>query len=79
MQGATSPTGLSSHVLIQTHKLDRLFDRVNPCVSQVPCSRADVFASRQLSVVEKRKLMRFLTTVMEETEEQEGEEHHLTC
>lgn len=42
-------------------------------VSQVPCSRADVFASRQLSVVEKRKLMRFLTSCMEETEEQCGE------
>uniref|UniRef100_A0A674NLF8 CHM Rab escort protein n=1 Tax=Takifugu rubripes TaxID=31033 RepID=A0A674NLF8_TAKRU len=42
-------------------------------VEQVPCSRADVFASRQLSVVEKRKLMRFLTSCMEETEEQMGE------
>ncbi|XP_029304234.1 rab proteins geranylgeranyltransferase component A 1 isoform X2 [Cottoperca gobio] len=39
-------------------------------VEQVPCSRADVFASRQLSVVEKRKLMRFLTSCAEETEEQ---------
>lgn len=39
-------------------------------VEQVPCSRADVFASRQLSVVEKRKLMRFLTACMEDTEEQ---------
>uniref|UniRef100_A0A8C9XDM1 Rab proteins geranylgeranyltransferase component A n=1 Tax=Sander lucioperca TaxID=283035 RepID=A0A8C9XDM1_SANLU len=42
-------------------------------VEQVPCSRADVFASRQLSVVEKRKLMRFLTSCVEETEEQRGE------
>ncbi|XP_061926179.1 rab proteins geranylgeranyltransferase component A 1 [Entelurus aequoreus] len=40
-------------------------------VEQVPCSRADVFASRELSVVEKRKLMRFLTSCMEETEERE--------
>ncbi|KAI4785345.1 hypothetical protein KUCAC02_037822, partial [Chaenocephalus aceratus] len=39
-------------------------------VEQVPCSRSDVFASRQLSVVEKRKLMRFLTSCSEETEEQ---------
>uniref|UniRef100_A0AAQ6I9X0 Uncharacterized protein n=1 Tax=Anabas testudineus TaxID=64144 RepID=A0AAQ6I9X0_ANATE len=37
-------------------------------IEQVPCSRADVFASRQLSVVEKRKLMRFLTSCVEETE-----------
>uniref|UniRef100_A0AAQ6IFH6 Rab proteins geranylgeranyltransferase component A n=1 Tax=Anabas testudineus TaxID=64144 RepID=A0AAQ6IFH6_ANATE len=38
-------------------------------IEQVPCSRADVFASRQLSVVEKRKLMRFLTSCVEETEQ----------
>ncbi|KAM9274161.1 rab proteins geranylgeranyltransferase component A 1 isoform 2-T4 [Morus bassanus] len=30
-------------------------------VEQVPCSRADVFNSRQLSMVEKRMLMKFLT------------------
>ncbi|KAK5858092.1 hypothetical protein PBY51_002261 [Eleginops maclovinus] len=42
----------------------------NGRVEQVPCSRSDVFASRQLSVVEKRKLMRFLTSCAEETEEQ---------
>nr|XP_057942599.1 rab proteins geranylgeranyltransferase component A 1 isoform X2 [Doryrhamphus excisus] len=41
-------------------------------VEQVPCSRADVFASRQLSVVEKRKLMRFLTSCMEDAEEHEA-------
>ncbi|XP_029956715.1 rab proteins geranylgeranyltransferase component A 1 [Salarias fasciatus] len=41
-------------------------------VEQVPCSRADVFASRQLSVVEKRKLMRFLTSCMEDTEEHQA-------
>uniref|UniRef100_A0AAQ6IH19 Rab proteins geranylgeranyltransferase component A n=1 Tax=Anabas testudineus TaxID=64144 RepID=A0AAQ6IH19_ANATE len=41
-------------------------------IEQVPCSRADVFASRQLSVVEKRKLMRFLTSCVEETEQQQA-------
>ncbi|XP_044283231.1 rab proteins geranylgeranyltransferase component A 1 isoform X2 [Varanus komodoensis] len=30
-------------------------------VEQVPCSRADVFNSKQLTMVEKRMLMRFLT------------------
>ncbi|NXS38019.1 RAE1 geranylgeranyltransferase, partial [Pomatostomus ruficeps] len=30
-------------------------------VEQVPCSRADVFNSRQLTMVEKRMLMKFLT------------------
>ncbi|CAJ1063198.1 rab proteins geranylgeranyltransferase component A 1 [Xyrichtys novacula] len=48
----------------------RILTYRNGQVEQVPCSRADVFASRQLSVVEKRKLMRFLTSCVEETEEQ---------
>ncbi|XP_054482849.1 rab proteins geranylgeranyltransferase component A 1-like, partial [Anoplopoma fimbria] len=48
----------------------RILTYRNGAVEQVPCSRADVFASRQLSVVEKRKLMRFLTSCVEETEEQ---------
>jgi len=30
-------------------------------IFQVPCSRADVFNSRQLTMVEKRMLMKFLT------------------
>lgn len=34
-------------------------------VEQVPCSRADVFNSKQLSMVEKRMLMKFLTFCME--------------
>ncbi|KAF6389799.1 CHM Rab escort protein [Rhinolophus ferrumequinum] len=34
-------------------------------VSKVPCSRADVFNSKQLSMVEKRMLMKFLTFCME--------------
>ncbi|XP_077402111.1 rab proteins geranylgeranyltransferase component A 1 isoform X2 [Vanacampus margaritifer] len=42
-------------------------------VEQVPCSRADVFASRQLSMVEKRKLMRFLASCLEEKQEEELE------
>ncbi|XP_051903616.1 rab proteins geranylgeranyltransferase component A 1 isoform X1 [Hippocampus zosterae] len=43
-------------------------------VEQVPCSRADVFASRRLSMVEKRKLMRFLASCVEEKEEEEPED-----
>ncbi|XP_075394909.1 rab proteins geranylgeranyltransferase component A 1 isoform X1 [Tenrec ecaudatus] len=34
-------------------------------VEQVPCSRADVFSSKQLTMVEKRMLMKFLTFCME--------------
>uniref|UniRef100_A0A3Q3H3D9 CHM Rab escort protein n=1 Tax=Labrus bergylta TaxID=56723 RepID=A0A3Q3H3D9_9LABR len=50
----------------------RILTYRNGSVEQVPCSRADVFANRQLSVVEKRKLMRFLTSCVEETEEQQA-------
>lgn len=32
---------------------------------QVPCSRADVFNSKRLTMVEKRMLMKFLTFCME--------------
>lgn len=39
----------------------RILTYRNDKVEQVPCSRADVFASRQLSMVEKRMLMKFLT------------------
>lgn len=34
-------------------------------VEQVPCSRADVFNSKQLTMVEKRMLMKFLTFCMQ--------------
>nr|XP_005008714.2 rab proteins geranylgeranyltransferase component A 1 isoform X1 [Cavia porcellus] len=34
-------------------------------VEQVPCSRADVFNNRHLTVIEKRMLMKFLTFCME--------------
>ncbi|KAM9788450.1 rab proteins geranylgeranyltransferase component A 1 [Neosynchiropus ocellatus] len=50
----------------------RILTYRNGSVEQVPCSRADVFASRQLSMVEKRKLMRFLTSCMEDSEEQQA-------
>ncbi|NWT62399.1 RAE1 geranylgeranyltransferase, partial [Erythrocercus mccallii] len=42
-------------------------------VEQVPCSRADVFNSRQLTMVEKRMLMKFLTFCLDY--EQHAEEY----
>lgn len=33
---------------------------------QVPCSRADVFANKTVSVIEKRMLMQLLTSCMEQ-------------
>ncbi|XP_058669972.1 rab proteins geranylgeranyltransferase component A 1 isoform X2 [Ammospiza caudacuta] len=45
-------------------------------VEQVPCSRADVFNSRQLTMVEKRMLMKFLTFCLDyEQHPEEYQEH----
>ncbi|KAJ8405803.1 hypothetical protein AAFF_G00312400 [Aldrovandia affinis] len=41
--------------------ISRILTYRNGKVEQVPCSRADVFGSKQLTVVEKRMLMKFLT------------------
>ncbi|XP_073727247.1 rab proteins geranylgeranyltransferase component A 1 [Misgurnus anguillicaudatus] len=41
--------------------IGRILTCRNDKVEQVPCSRADVFASKQLTVIEKRMLMKFLT------------------
>ncbi|KAH0516266.1 Rab proteins geranylgeranyltransferase component A 1 [Microtus ochrogaster] len=50
-------------------------------VEQVPCSRADVFNSKQLTMVEKRMLMKFLTFCMEYEEHPDEYKDlvHLTC
>uniref|UniRef100_A0A8C4QHV8 Rab proteins geranylgeranyltransferase component A n=1 Tax=Eptatretus burgeri TaxID=7764 RepID=A0A8C4QHV8_EPTBU len=41
--------------------VSRVLTHLNGHLMQVPCTRADVFASRDLSVVHKRLLMKFLT------------------
>ncbi|KAJ0003837.1 hypothetical protein NQD34_010051, partial [Periophthalmus magnuspinnatus] len=48
--------------------VSRILTILNGNVTQVPCSRADVFSSRQLSVVDKRKLMKFLTSCLDEND-----------
>ncbi|KAM6969976.1 rab proteins geranylgeranyltransferase component A 1 [Aplochiton taeniatus] len=53
--------------------VSRILTFRNGRVEQVPCSRADVFGSRQLTVVEKRMLMKFLTFCLDY--EQHPEEH----
>lgn len=35
-------------------------------LNQVPCSRADVFANKTVSVIEKRMLMQLLTSCMDQ-------------
>uniref|UniRef100_A0A8C3MRQ3 RAE1/2 domain-containing protein n=1 Tax=Geospiza parvula TaxID=87175 RepID=A0A8C3MRQ3_GEOPR len=45
-------------------------------VEQVPCSRADVFNSRQLTMVEKRMLMKFLTFCLDYEQHPEEYQDH---
>lgn len=48
----------------------RAVSRVATCMdgklTQVPCSRADVFANKTVSVIEKRMLMQLLTSCMDQ-------------
>ncbi|XP_053130057.1 rab proteins geranylgeranyltransferase component A 1 isoform X2 [Hemicordylus capensis] len=48
-------------------------------VEQVPCSRADVFNSKQLTMVEKRMLMRFLTFCLEYEQHADEYQAHRDC
>uniref|UniRef100_A0A8C4SES2 Rab proteins geranylgeranyltransferase component A n=1 Tax=Erpetoichthys calabaricus TaxID=27687 RepID=A0A8C4SES2_ERPCA len=56
--------------------VNRILTYQNGSVEQVPCSRADVFGSKQLTVVEKRMLMKFLSFCIEY--EQHPEEYERT-
>lgn len=49
----------------------RVLTRLEGRLEAVPSSRSDVFNTKHISVVEKRILMKFLTGVMQETEEEE--------
>ncbi|XP_029462447.1 rab proteins geranylgeranyltransferase component A 1 [Rhinatrema bivittatum] len=48
-------------------------------VEQVPCSRADVFASKQLTMVEKRILMKFLTFCLDYEHHAEEYQDYRDC
>lgn len=52
--------------------VNRVLTYINNHVEQVPCSRADVFSTKNVTVVEKRMLMKFLTFCLK-FEEQEDE------
>lgn len=44
--------------------VDRVLTKLGDEVKSIPCSRADVFNSKSVSVLEKRLLMKMLTTLM---------------
>ncbi|KAI7795643.1 rab proteins geranylgeranyltransferase component A 1 [Triplophysa rosa] len=56
--------------------ISRILTCRNEKVEQVPCSRADVFASKQLTVVEKRMLMKFLTFCLDFEQHPEEYQDH---
>lgn len=45
--------------------MTRVLTWLDSHLEPVPCSRADVFATRHVTVVEKRMLMKLLTACME--------------
>ena len=45
--------------------VNRILTYLNTKIEDVPCSRADVFSSKLISVIEKRMLMKFLTFCVE--------------
>ncbi|XP_030064890.1 rab proteins geranylgeranyltransferase component A 1 isoform X1 [Microcaecilia unicolor] len=57
----------------------RILTFQNGKVEQVPCSRADVFASKQLTMVEKRMLMKFLTFCLDYEQKAEEYQDYKDC
>ncbi|XP_075042332.1 rab proteins geranylgeranyltransferase component A 1 [Mixophyes fleayi] len=57
----------------------RILTYHNGRIEQVPCSRADVFASKQLSMIEKRTLMKFLTFCADYEEHIEEYQEYKDC
>lgn len=51
--------------------ITRILTYIDGRVEEVPCSRADVFSSNAISVVEKRMLMKFLTFCLEFEQQQD--------
>jgi Rab proteins geranylgeranyltransferase component A len=55
--------------------VDRIASHFDNKIITVPCSRADVFNNKDLNVVEKRILMKFMQTCMNSSENTELVEH----
>ncbi|XP_035222226.1 rab proteins geranylgeranyltransferase component A 2-like isoform X3 [Stegodyphus dumicola] len=51
--------------------VNRVLTYINGHLEQVPCSRADVFSTKNVTVVEKRMLMKFLTFCLKFEEQEE--------
>lgn len=47
-----------------------IFDRSSKALEKVPSSKEDIFTNKSVSLIEKRKLMKFLTFAMELNEEE---------
>ncbi|CAO1391944.1 unnamed protein product [Diamesa hyperborea] len=58
--------------------VDKILTMLNNKLSIVPCSRSDVFNSKNVNVVEKRLLMKFLTSCMEYDKKKEEQKHEFS-
>lgn len=58
--------------------VDKILTMLNNKLSVVPCSRSDVFNSKNVNIVEKRLLMKFLTSCMEYDKKKEEEKHEFS-
>ena len=57
---------------VEYRSVSRVLTWLNGSLEIVPCSRSDVFANNKVSVIEKRMLMKLLTSLDEESEELKG-------
>ena len=62
---------------IEFKVLSQIFSPVNGDLEQVPCSRADMFTTKSVSMIDKRKMMRFLSFCAEY--ESHPEQYQGTC
>lgn len=59
--------------------VSRVLTWLNDALVPVPCSRADVFATEAVSIVEKRMLMKMLTSIVGYNEEEMNNEFKGSC
>lgn len=58
---------------VEFRAVDRVATLLNDELKPIPCSRSDVFTTNEVSVVEKRLLMKLLSSCLDEANENEAE------
>lgn len=55
--------------------VNKVLTWLNDHLEVVPCSRSDIFANNKVSVIEKRMMMKFLTSLEDNVEQLKGNDH----